>query len=490
VKGRKIVFAGLARNVAPFLAGVTANIVNFASHFDAWAVLVAENDSQDGTKPWLKAWMEKARTMGAVRADLIELDGLAAASPIRTDRIAIARNRILAEIERDPELRRFDYLAVLDMDFPNSCPLPVEQFAGAIAMLERNPGTAGVFANSLPLYYDIWALRQDDWCPRDCWEEVAEAEKALGHDAAWDKFVFCRQHFVDPAGKPIAVDSAFGGMAVYRLKSVAGKRYAGLKADGGAICEHVPFHASIRADGGEFFILPEFLNLTSLEHTGLQHSHGMMAVGPEPIFLMVPRRLAAERALYPRRGEKFAQLAALHAGNAILDLAPQGGLHLAQARLNGCKSGFVCVEGSELEYAVFSANALMHARLFGDCRLIRSHDRLRLMEPGYDLVRLATGKDAALLSAMESGPRTGALWACMESPDEAPEWRAALSRDVFEQVMVFNALGAMIACGPLSELREKLAMLFAKLPRSGGGLDLAFFSAGMRGLFEQFRAGI
>jgi hypothetical protein len=88
LSGRKIIFAGLARDVAPFLEAVTRNIEGFAAGFSAWAVLVVENDSADNSKHLLRAWMDKARRLGAVRASLIELDGLALTHPVRTDRIA------------------------------------------------------------------------------------------------------------------------------------------------------------------------------------------------------------------------------------------------------------------------------------------------------------------------------------------------------------------------------------------------------------------
>lgn len=146
MSGRKIIFAGPARDVAPFLEGVTRNIEAFAGRFDSWAVVIAENDSRDGSKALLRAWMEKARGLGAVRAVLIDMDGLAAQAE-RTNRIAAARNRILQEVEQDAELSRFGLLAMLDMDIPNSYPVRPEKFAAAAAFLDEHQDAAAVFPN-------------------------------------------------------------------------------------------------------------------------------------------------------------------------------------------------------------------------------------------------------------------------------------------------------------------------------------------------------
>ncbi len=284
---RKIIFAGTARNVAASLPGVIRNIENFSRQFAGWAVVVAENDSGDQTKAMLQGWMDRARALGAARAVLAEMDGMIRDHPSRTDRIAIARNRVLEEIEKDPLLSGFDYLAFLDMDFPNVHPLRPENFAAAVEFMERHSGAAGVFPNQLPLYYDVLALREKDWCPRDCWDEVRDAMPAMGRDAAVAKYAFGRQRIIPPAAPPIPVESAFGGMGIYRLTWMLGRRYAGLKPDGGEVCEHVEFNQSIHREGGELFILPDFLNLSSPEHTRLAKSHAVVPVGSRQVPLLI-----------------------------------------------------------------------------------------------------------------------------------------------------------------------------------------------------------
>ena len=55
---------------------------------------------------------------------------------------------------------------------------------------------------------------------------------------------------LDPASEPFAVDSAFGGLGIYRLQDIRGCRY-GLWG-----CEHWDFHSCLRARGKTVLVHP------------------------------------------------------------------------------------------------------------------------------------------------------------------------------------------------------------------------------------------
>jgi hypothetical protein len=212
--------------------------------------------------------------------------------------------------------------------------------------------------------------------------------------------------------------------------------------------------------------------------------------GGTKVSMLMARTVAA----VPRFGEQFARLAGLYGrrGGALLDLAPQDGVHLAQARLSGFAGPYICVEESDLEFAVLCANAMMQGALFGDHRLSHAGPGAGLaghaLEAGF--VRLGTGKDASLLLAGKDHlGHQPVLWARMEEPEEAAAWEKALAVLSYDTVAVFNSLGALIASGPFSQQKEKLISLFGRLPRSGGGFDLVFFGEKARDLFEGFRGG-
>ena len=482
---QKIIFAGTARSVAPFVSGVTRNIEALSGRFAQWAAMVAENDSRDQTKNLLKAWLGRTQSLGAARAVFVEMDGMIRDHPDRTNRIALARNRLLEEIEKDAQLSGFDYLAFWDMDFPNVHPMRPENFITAVEFLERNPNAAGVFPNQLPVYYDVWALREKDWCPRDCWDDVRDAMPAMGRDAAMEKYVYDRQRIIPPAAPPISVESAFGGIGIYRMRWVLGRRYVGLKPDGGEVCEHVAFNQSIHRDGGELFILPDFLNLSSLEHTRLARSHTLVAVvgNKPPLLMRRDCRFVMLRRQFPQFGEKFATLATLqdhHERAPILDLAPGAGENLMLARLAGCDSRYICVAKDELDFAVLCANALMQDELFGERQLLREN-------PGIEagLVRLDSRNEARLILQETPIAKAPVLWVRIESPEDALEWQVVLERLPHETVMMFNAAGVLLGVGGL---KKNVANIIAMVQRQPpGGLDLALFAASAAPLLREFR---
>src|SRR5690349_4168089 len=119
------VFAGCARSCAPFLDGVLANIEALGATYDAYEVVIVENDSADDTRLRLQAF---AASRPNVR--LIDADGLDQAHPRRGDRLAVARN-IYAEALRDQRYANCDDLVVLDFDDVNCAPIDPRAFLEA-----------------------------------------------------------------------------------------------------------------------------------------------------------------------------------------------------------------------------------------------------------------------------------------------------------------------------------------------------------------------
>ena len=65
---------------------------------------------------------------------------------------------------------------------------------------------------------------------------------------------------INSSKKIIPVDSAFGGLAIYRKSNIPDNaKYIGLSLNGEKICEHVSFHNSIRQNQGSIFINPKLI---------------------------------------------------------------------------------------------------------------------------------------------------------------------------------------------------------------------------------------
>src|SRR4029079_17653870 len=215
----KAVFAGCARSCAPFLDGVLANIEALGSTYDSFEVVIVENDSADDTRARLEAF---AASRPHVR--LIDADGLDHAHPRRGDRLAVARN-LYAEALGEQRYADCDDLVVLDFDDVNCAPIDPQAFVEARRWLWAEPSRRGVFANSAPFYYDIWPLRHPTWCPDDCWARVRKSQARLGFDEAARRHVARLQVPISPASPPIEVDSAFGGLGIYRKEAAVAARY-------------------------------------------------------------------------------------------------------------------------------------------------------------------------------------------------------------------------------------------------------------------------
>lgn len=248
---RSAVFTGVARNCATHLPGVLENFGRLARLYESASFVFVVSDSDDGTGLLLQDWL----AAGGRRGKVIDLGALQGRLPRRTERIAWARNAGLDAVHQNGWTNH-DHLVVADLDDVLALPLAVEPFAQAAEWLDAEPSRAGVLANALPRYYDVWALRHDRWCPSDCWHPIWQRPAGEGFETAKFREVFARQIEIPPTLPPIAVRSAFGGLGIYRMPLTLGARYGGLDDRGRETSEHVAFNGAIRRAGGRLYIFP------------------------------------------------------------------------------------------------------------------------------------------------------------------------------------------------------------------------------------------
>jgi len=268
--GKRVVFVGAAQNCAANLPAVLANIDKMASLFSEAAFIFIENDSVDQTKQVMWSWGRSK-----ARFQFINMDGLNAI-PVRTLRLEMARNVCVEAIRATPALHAFDLVCILDMDDANARPIEVQALGSAIDFLGADSSRAAVFANQLGTYYDIWAFRHPQLCPHDVWESVLDYAQTNGvsDDVAFgETFAKCVRSFA-PNGEPIEVDSAFGGLGIYKMQFVLNNHnpYLGSKVKVRAeaagklrifrmqVCEHVHFNRGMAKQGGKLFVMPSLIN--------------------------------------------------------------------------------------------------------------------------------------------------------------------------------------------------------------------------------------
>lgn len=254
--GKQVLVVGTARNCARHLrADIERLQAAFPGVHLSW--LIVESDSSDQTVALLHSLRQQME-----RFSFLSLGALSAAMPQRTGRLAHCRNAYAEQIRANPAYAGVDYVVVADFDGINARIGPE-----AVASCGARDDWDVVAANQAGPYFDIWALRHRDWCPGDCWAEYRFLTgHGLGEERALAAAVHARMITLPPDGDWVEVDSAFGGLAIYRKSMFDLASYAGT-IDGVPCCEHVPFHQALRHQGRRIFINPALVNGGLSEHT-------------------------------------------------------------------------------------------------------------------------------------------------------------------------------------------------------------------------------
>lgn len=239
-----IYFAGLARDCEEAIAPNLEALIRIADSRDNCQCLIflLENDSKDRTGELLCNFSEKF----ADRVKLWQLPGLGLAKPERIDRLAWCRNFLLEQIRQavvDPAASLY---VPIDLDDQILASLDPAGFWRAVDRFEAE-GINGLFPISRPYYYDLLALRAPGWVEADHQELVATSRPRLGWFRSLQQFVFAKQRPISSfaADTLIPVDSAFGGIGIYRFLAIDASRYHVIWLGRYFECEHVSFNQPI-----------------------------------------------------------------------------------------------------------------------------------------------------------------------------------------------------------------------------------------------------
>jgi hypothetical protein len=182
---------------------------------------------------------------------------------LRTQELAKARNKYLEIFRRLCIKNDIEYLVVCDLNNLNN-----KLTKNAIQSCWENRNWAAVTANQAGPYYDVWALRHKYWNNYDCWERYEELKKLYNKSrlALWES-VYSRMINIPSNSNWIKVDSAFGGIAVYKTKYINGCKYVGITSKGKQVCEHVSFNEGIIKNNGSIYINPKLINFKLTDHS-------------------------------------------------------------------------------------------------------------------------------------------------------------------------------------------------------------------------------
>jgi hypothetical protein len=252
ITGKEVVILGICRNVSAEIVNDVHRLLDSFQDFAKIHFRFVESDSTDSTLITLASLVAKVPNFKFVTlGDLREL------IPERVARICHCRNVCLDILRDDPLLENCEYVVVSDLDGVNT----LLTRAAVLSCWARDDWDA-CMANQAAPYYDVYALRHPVWSPNDCWHYEQELRsKGMNPLSARQKAIYSRMITIDPSSEWIPVDSAFGGLAIYKRKLFENVKYSSTLPNGDHVCEHVTLHQQMKARGAKIFINPALINL-------------------------------------------------------------------------------------------------------------------------------------------------------------------------------------------------------------------------------------
>jgi len=206
----KVLICGVCRNVEKHVPKVIENAESLGKRFADYQVIIYENNSSDETANLFKKWsLENSRVL--FLSEYLSSDEMPKA---RTEKIARARNMVLTAA-RDEKYQTFDYLFMVDLD--SGCAWPIDEI---IRTVNSEKEWDCVSANDLYSHGNVY---RDRYSFRDA--RYPFGPELIG-DAWWG--LMNKTKFKIDQPEWLSVYSAFGGMAIYRTKSILPFSYSGI----------------------------------------------------------------------------------------------------------------------------------------------------------------------------------------------------------------------------------------------------------------------
>lgn len=251
----KIFIVSTVKDVSNTLESEFWTLQNAFSSFDSVNWVIAESDSSDKTNRILENLATRSNNLRHISLGNLENLGM-----VRTERIATSRNRALEVLFSDFSVKSDDFIVLADLDNRNRL-LSQKTVMSCWNMDHKWDMCA---ANQRGFYYDIWALRHPQWCPSDCFIEFRQLlDAGFDRKSAYKLAVRNRMIHIDSNASPIKVQSAFGGLAIYRSEMLKNVMYRGLDNDNNEECDHVYVNQILSDSGYKLYINPKLINSRS-----------------------------------------------------------------------------------------------------------------------------------------------------------------------------------------------------------------------------------
>jgi hypothetical protein len=253
---KSILVTGLARDVAKFLPRELNRIEKeLKDIFEIVNFLIIESDSKDNTEKVLEDIKNERNNFNYKSLGVIE-----SVLPNRIQRLAFCRNVYVKEIRENKLYKDVDFVAVVDFDIKNN-----RLRLNELKKLIGEQSWDAIFANQTGRYYDIYALRKKGWVENDCFADYKKFLINKSSQDAKELAIWSKMRKIGKNSPLIPVDSAFGGLGIYRQNVFMNFDYSLLNEQIHE-SEHVSLHKKITDSNGLLFIVPNMTNFSWSAH--------------------------------------------------------------------------------------------------------------------------------------------------------------------------------------------------------------------------------
>lgn len=168
----------------------------------------------------------------------------------------VLRNMYVQAIRKDPAFTNYELIVVVDLDGSNTR-ITESAFRSALDSAFQWDALA---ANQLGKYRDIESLRHEYWSPNNCMREFRWLKSFINENQAWENAVKSRMIRISAHEPPISVDSAFGGLCIYKRWIFEEFDYDSDRMYEDSENSHVTLNRKAKAGGARIFIHPELIN--------------------------------------------------------------------------------------------------------------------------------------------------------------------------------------------------------------------------------------
>jgi hypothetical protein len=239
-KDYNIYFCGISKNCYENIEKNLIFLESFSKKVNyTIKTIIVDSDSSDGTKEIIEKYRNKNDFI------INQLDGLEDIYSNRIKRIAMSRNKCLEIISEMNNQNKIIYIPI-DLDLDLFRFVTIKKLVHLIEYCVNKNIPYAIFPFSTPYYYDIFALRAENWVKYNSQLKINNLKRIFQIGSFFLNYIFIFRHQIDKnkfKKSKFNVTSAFGGMGIYNLdQSVIDKYYKISTINPEFISEHVIYN--------------------------------------------------------------------------------------------------------------------------------------------------------------------------------------------------------------------------------------------------------